>query len=339
MLWLTAALSTAAYAAQGEYWETSIKMEMAGMPYAMPATTTKVCIARGSERDPGNAADKDCVITDVKHSGNKTSWKMQCNHKGEIMNGSGEMTGTPDASEGVMRMNGTSGGHKIDMTQTYKSKRLGGACDTDEMANKIKGQIAQTCDVGGKKTSDQIGMARMLLDEKNCPGKKQPFCDAVRRDSVRDANVYTTLVQLDKNANTQVASSCAINMQATTAAICKTLRADNMNALAPYCPAEAKAYRENERRRDCEGRSFTAKEGLAKCLSGEEVGDTGSEEVVAGQPRTGKARVNAASAGSAKVPVRPDNTEPGGQPKPVTAPNPADALIDGAKKLKGLFGL
>ena len=338
-IWVIAVLSPWAVAAPGEYWEVTVKMEMPGMPFAMPATSTKICIAKGAERDPKHMnSDKDCVMTDMKQSGNKSSWKVRCVRKGEVMEGSGEMTGTPDNSEGTIRLNGMSDGHKIDMTQTYKNKRIGGNCDTEEMVNKAKAQIAQSCDAQTKDTVQSIYMSRMLLDEKTCPGKKQPFCDAVRRDSVRDANVYAALVNVEKSADSQVTSACGINIDATTKAICKTVNGSNVAALSAYCPAEAKVYRDNARRKACEGRSYTAKEDLSKCLAGIDTSNNDEDSGAADtQPqRKGKARANNAAANS-NTANPGDNTR--AAPSQPAAPNPTQDLIDGAKKLKGLFGL
>lgn len=123
-------VSTAALGAPGEYWEITSKMEMAGMPMVMPATTVKVCIAKGGERDPRHSApSKDCELSDVKVSGNKSSWKMRCKQNGEIMTGSGEMTGNSDKSEGTLRMSGKSGGQDMAMTFKHQGKRIGGSCE------------------------------------------------------------------------------------------------------------------------------------------------------------------------------------------------------------------
>ena len=94
---LTGLLSVAAYAAPGEYWEVTNKMEMPGMPFAMPATTTKVCIPKGSENNPEKTSgDKSCKMTDIKTVGNKTTWKARCDRDGEVMTGVGEQTTSPE---------------------------------------------------------------------------------------------------------------------------------------------------------------------------------------------------------------------------------------------------
>lgn len=339
-----------AVAAPGEYWEMSVKMEMAGMPFAMPATTNKICVAKGRERDPGSTADKNCVVSDVKNSGNKSSWKVQCNHNGEIMNGSGEMTGTPDNSEGVIRLNGMSGGHKIDMTQTYKSRRIGGACDSDELLKKAEAAnskvAAQLCDTTGKSTTQMMSQSHYLLDEQVCPGKKQPFCDMLRRETSRDYQAYSYMAQVDKNnAAGKMSARCGVDLEATTRTICKTLNSSSVNSLAPYCPAEAKTYRDNERRKSCEGRSYTAREDLSKCLAGiapnEGGDDDGAASPMKRNART-KAGANPSATGTVTLPRDDAPGMPSGQRANANGntdanANPADALMESAKKLKGMF--
>lgn len=100
-------------------------------------------------------------------------------------------------------------------------------------------------------------------------------------------------------------------MAATTKSICKRLDGDNYRTLAQYCPAEAKAWRVAARNKECEGRSYTAHEDLSKCKSGD-AGDQNSSDD--------------SSSKSAS-----DNAKTG-------TSNPADAVLEGAKKLKGLFG-
>jgi hypothetical protein len=335
---VASAFSSLALAAPGEYWEVTSKMEMAGMPFAMPAQSMKVCIARGSEKNP--PPDKDCETSDVKVSGNKTFWKVRCNRNGEIMNGSGEMSGNVDKSEGTMHLSGKSGGQDVNMTLTHQSKRIGGACDSDEMANKMKAQgnkmKEQVCDTSKfKKTTDWIGSASLFLNDQTCPGKKEPLCDAVRRDAPRDVSVYQYLAMTEKNNGGLVAKGCGLNMAAITATQCKSINASSVNALSAYCPAEAKAYREAARRKACEGRSYTAKANLDKCLSS---GATMEDEDT---PVKSQARATKAPNATGVVNDAAEEQEFKGnasKSKPA-APSAGDAVMDGAKKLKGLFGL
>ena len=236
-----------------------------------------------------------------------------------------------------MHLSGTSGGKPFEMTNTYKSRRIGGNCDSEEMANKMKGQAAvaqsQACDSGKGDTAQKVYMARLLMDEKTCPGKKQAFCDAVRTDAPRDARVFAAIIEADKNPETQVARGCGLNMDATNKALCKTLNRNNAGELARFCPAEAKVFRENERRKACEGRSFTGKDDLSKCLVGK-VSNEGDTTIEATDPSTAKSKNKPAGTPTTTTP----SSEPLVNPTPAQNPNPTEALIDGAKKLKGLFG-
>lgn len=128
---LLGAFAPSAFAEPGEWWEISSKTEMPGMPFSIPATTTRICIAKGKADTPRQTMqDPACKMTDVRTSGNKTTWKMRCERNGEVTTGDGEFIGTPENYRGVTRLKGTSGGHPIDMTSTYKGKRVGPACDS-----------------------------------------------------------------------------------------------------------------------------------------------------------------------------------------------------------------
>ena len=317
-------LSTSAFSAPGEYWEISSKMEMPGMPFAMPGSTVKVCIPKGAEKDPRQAApNKDCEMTDIKMSGNKSSWKMRCNMNGEVMNGTGEMSGNAEQSEGTVHLNGKSGGQPVDVTMSHKSKRLGGACDSDEMMNKIKGEMCDTSKFTS--TTQWINSAAMFMKGSTCPGKKEQLCNAVSQDAPRDAGVYQHLVNTEKSNGGLIAKGCGLSMVTMTKSICKTLNGKNVGTLASYCPAEAKAYRDEARKKACEGRSYTAKSDLTKCLSGQ--GATATMEVQdAAVESPSKGADSGQKTGMPSLPGLP------------SMPNSAESVIDGAKKLKGLFG-
>lgn len=359
LLWAAVAVAPWAIAAPGEFWEMTTKSEMPGMPMAMPAQTMKVCVPKGAERDPKSSmTDKNCVMSDMKTVGNKMMWKLQCNNKGEIMNGEGEMTASGDSQEGTTRLQGSSGGHKFDMTMTYKNRRIGGACDTEdavkEMRSKVNAQQAIMCDTTGKTNEQILHQYSYMLEEDVCPGKKQPFCEMLRREIGRDSKVFAFVSSVDKNYQGKdrarsPANSCGIDMDTATRTVCKTFNSKNADSLTPHCPVEAKAYRDNERRKSCEGRSYTAREDLSKCLAGIDPNEV-NEEDAAANPLNRNSRTKAGSGPSATgtVPLSRDevadlpppqrinpNANPGGNADATI--NPADALMESAKKLKGLF--
>lgn len=306
---LTGLLSAAAYAAPGEYWEVTNKVEMPGMPFAMPAMTQKVCIAKGSESNPEKTSgDKDCKMTDVKTVGNKTTWKARCDKDGEVMTGMGEQTTSAKGYEGKMKMSGKD----MNMTMLYSGKRLGGNCDTGEAMKKIKEQACDTSKY--KSTADWISGADFVLMERSmCADQRDQLCDLARRDTPKDVKAYSALIMHDQEMGSKypVAKACKLDMKAVTSSICKTFNEDNHKELSPYCPAEAKKYREVQRRKYCEGRSYTAETraaDLKKCLGGkrETSEDSSSDETPA---ETGK------SSGSS-----------------------TDQALEAAKKLRSKFG-
>lgn len=128
---LLGSFASAASATPGEWWEITSKTEMPGMPFKMPETTVRVCVDSKAATDPRQTMhDKDCKITDAKTSGKKTTWKMRCVRNGEVLNGDGEFVGNADGYKGVTRLKGTSGGQPIDMTSSYRGKRVGPKCDS-----------------------------------------------------------------------------------------------------------------------------------------------------------------------------------------------------------------
>lgn len=309
MLSVLAGLSSAAvFAAPGEYWEVTTRMEMPGMPFAMPPTTQKVCIPKGGENDPAKTSgDKDCKMTDVKTVGNKTTWKMRCDRDGEVMTGSGEQTTSPGGYQGKMRMSGKSGGQDMSMSTAFSGKRIGGKCDSEEQ---IKAMKAQVCDTSRyQSTAEWIGGADLILQPgAACADQRKKLCDMVVRDTPRDVQAYNALQMREQQmlGGISVARECKVNMAATTRSICKKLDGDNYDQLSAHCPAEAKVYRETQRRKECEGRSYTARTDLDSCLSG----------------------------------VSSDDDESSAAPAPgrSSGRSPSSEALESARKLKGMFG-
>lgn len=311
-----------AHAVPGEYWEISSKMNIPGMPFAMPATTSKVCIPKGGENDPSKTSgDKNCQMSDVKTSGNKVSWKARCDHNGEIMTGVGEQTSTANSYTGKMQLSGKSEGQDVSMDMSYSGKRIGGACDLEEMMTKAKAQICDTSAYNS--TAAWIGAADHILT--NCADQRKKLCDIVRKDISKDVEVYAGVLRHDQQSKaSSIAKECQLDMAATTKSICKGVNGDNYQQLAAYCPAEAKVYREEDLRKECEGRSYSGKtnaETIRECMKG--VNDTANGN---------KSGVANASNESGKTAA---NNPAGDKP---AANNSSNGVMEGIKKLKGLFG-
>lgn len=267
---VSASLSiSTAYAASGENWEVTTKTDMPGMPMAMGDTNITVCLPKGAEKDPKQLVKQDgCEITDLKTSGNKTTWKMSCDRDGEVMTGSGEVTHKTDSYQGVTKLSGKSDGHPVNMTANYQGKRIGTPCDTSAapvvavrgmenmnemmgMANKqMASAMAEQCEVSNY-DAIQLISNKFFGSTAACPGKEKFACKIISKDVSRKAEVYAKLAKHDDTSDVSIAKACGIDMASATKAICKTVDSGNHEELADYCPAEAKAFADA-------GRSYTS---------------------------------------------------------------------------------
>ena len=319
-------LSSPLLAATGEWWEVTGKMEMEGMPFAMPAQTSKVCMPKGGESDPNNTQgkDKNCKMTDVKHSGNTVKFKGTCVNQGETMNVVGETTHDGNSFKSNMKMSGKAQGEAVNMTMVSSGKRIGGSCDTEELGRKAKAQVdagmAAACDTSKYKTYNWVVSASLFIGAKpSCPGKKETLCKVLRTDMPHDLQAFQALESREKaQGEPSVAKACNLNMENTKKSLCKEkARSGPLSFLEASCPAEAKAYRELLRKREeCAGRGFTSGDKMNKCMGGEMLDDTADSP--------------AAKSGKSSADAEPADSGSGG----VTS----DSVLEGAKKLKGLFG-
>jgi hypothetical protein len=290
-----------AQAAAGETWEVTTKSEMAGMPYAMPETTLTVCQPKSGEPDPKQMMERDgnCKVTDVKHSGSKTTWKMRCDGDGQKMSGSGEITHSKSSYQGTSRMSGTADGEKFDMTASYRGKRIGQACDTsdpvvvggkgmedmNEMMGMAKAQMAagmaEQCEVG-RYDAAQLMSNQFFGPQAMCAKNQKYACKVISKDAAKKTDVYLALVKHDDTSDTSIAKACKIDMKSLTQSVCKKVDESNFEDLEDACPKE---YAKISAMR-ASGRSYTS--------------SSRSSDMV--------------------------------------TDNPVGGAIDGAKKLKGLFG-
>ncbi len=102
MALLSVMISASVWAADSdELWEIKTRMNL-GMK--VQAVTNKVCLPKGEAYMPEKSPqDKNCEITDVKVTGNKTTtWKMHCSGE-DATDTVGEVTRTKDAIKGTMQ--------------------------------------------------------------------------------------------------------------------------------------------------------------------------------------------------------------------------------------------
>ncbi len=333
---LSALVSASTLAAPGEYWEITSKMEMPGMKYSMPAQTHKVCVPKGEERNPKSTQqdkESNCEMIDLKNSGNKTSWKMKCVRKGDTMFMDGESTHERDSYSGKMHMTGKSGGRDMEMTQTYSGKRIGGACDTMEVVNKV-------CDDIERGKSLLASADAVLGPKAPCAAKKDALCSNARnRLADQDISVvfgaYGEIERHDKGRKTSIADACGLNLEAVRASTCAKFKNESsILKAATYCPAEAKAYKEKNReasnKRNCEGRGYTSRSQIDNCLAAKG-GDSG-ESPATSSSQTKSTTKKAATETVEPAPKKADSKAP----SPTGNPS-VDEALETAKKLKGLL--
>ena len=250
-------LTSPLFAAPGEQWEVVSKTEVPGM--AMPDSTLTVCLQKGAAKDPKQFIKQDgCEITNLKTSGNKTSWKMECDNDEGKMSGTGEITSQTDSYQGIAKMSGTSQGQAISMTASYRGKRLGTTCDTSDapvvaikgmenmnemmgMANKqMAGAMAEQCEISNYQATELIS-SRFFGPTAVCAGKEKFACKVISKEVVRNTEAYVKLAKFDDTSDVAIAKTCNIDMAAATKAICKKVDAGNYEDMLDYCP-EAKAF-------------------------------------------------------------------------------------------------
>jgi Protein of unknown function (DUF3617) len=121
---IAALVASLPVAAQGkdELWEVSSKMEMPGMPMAMPAQVNRVCVGKNRKDEDLVPRQSNCRVVDSKRVGSKFTYKMECTGN-EPMTMLGEMTFGTNAYDGQMRMTMTK--TKDTMNMAVSGKRVG----------------------------------------------------------------------------------------------------------------------------------------------------------------------------------------------------------------------
>ncbi|MFM9887647.1 MAG: DUF3617 domain-containing protein, partial [Burkholderiales bacterium] len=59
-------------------WEVTVKMEMVGMPFAMPAQIVNQCVTNKDLVPDMSQQDQSCIVREQKVVGDTVSWRMQC---------------------------------------------------------------------------------------------------------------------------------------------------------------------------------------------------------------------------------------------------------------------
>jgi len=98
-----AVASPAAAQGKDDLWEHSSKMEMPGMPMAMPAQVNRVCVSKNRKDEDLIPTRDNCRVVDSKRTGNRVTYRMECagSEPSVIV---GDLTFGNNTYEGQMRM-------------------------------------------------------------------------------------------------------------------------------------------------------------------------------------------------------------------------------------------
>lgn len=205
-----------------ELWDITSKMEMAGMPFAMPGQTNRVCVAKGSE-DEGIPKKDDCKVLESRRAGNKITYKMACKGGKNDYIATGETSWSGNGYQGRMQMVGKMEGEQMDMTMTYAGTRAGNCTSTikqDVAAMKAQSDkaVADVCREGLEKLQWQFFVGDGAV---TCQGRKAEFCAAVQRagQAMREPSQFIAM----KNKNPDIKTSfdkCGVSLAASERAAC-----------------------------------------------------------------------------------------------------------------------
>lgn len=303
----------------GVYWDQTIEMQMGGM--TAPPQTSRVCMPKKQDwsEPPAAQGDQECKVTDLKRSGQRMTWKMTC---AGGMAGEGEVTWGADAYTGKTRMTTPMG----EVVATMRGRKVGGDCDASEDARHAARARQDAEELDRQIAAAQRENARTMaatcaqaVDEMepmalstipDCKDRRPAFCARLQTRAGFDR-----LAKQGAQARDEAAKLCRKDVAVVGAQLCSAAAKDHARGgaaardafpfIVAHCPDVARPIAQ----RECAGRSYT------------ELDDSTRELC------TTYARAELEEAGRARRTTTP-----------AAADKPADAVQQGKKILKGLFG-
>lgn len=206
-----------------ELWDVTMKMEIVGMPMAMPPQSHQVCLKKDRKAEDAIPKQDNCRVYDVRTSGSKVSFKMECTGK-DAMTGEGEVTSSPSSYEGRMKVRTTKKGEEMEMSQSFTGRRTGACTDQSQQmvaAAKAQGDAAtaRVCSEG----LDKLVAQYFFGASAPCASQQKQFCEKVgghARD-MREPAAFKAVVA-KSNAQTLKAAfdACNQSFDATAKAAC-----------------------------------------------------------------------------------------------------------------------
>jgi hypothetical protein len=254
----------------GVYWETSVEIEMPGLPFAIPPQKSKACLPKkGQDEQPPAQGNKDqkCQMTDMKKSGSRMTWKMKCE---DGSTGEGDITWEKDSYAGTMSMRQKG----RDMNMKMSGKKLGGDCDASEMKRQVATmkkqaddrkqdmarQQAQQCDEAAETAKLSLFESPVAKIPPLCPDTSK-LCAKLE---TRKGLLLLKTREQPPDAREKAEKLCKKDYDPVVEKYCssaekehaqgKTWDADTVEFVFGYCKALSKALSKKE----CAGRSYTA---------------------------------------------------------------------------------
>lgn len=242
-LGLASAGAALSQAGSGNLYRVTSRMEMAGMPFAMPATTVEVCGPKDQASDKMVPHDEDCTVSNFQVAGNKSSFDMTCRGDNAMTaRGEFERLG-PDAYRGSMRMKGNMEGEPVDMTMNFEGKKIRD-CNYATESPQAQGNalIARTCEDMLRQPS-HLSFQTFTGKDAMCAAFKPRYCSAMLAQSVnprfiRENDQMLRQAPSDLGTFWDAFAACGTTRPAALAKACPMAEKDrDYPFLAEYCPS------------------------------------------------------------------------------------------------------
>jgi len=242
---------------KGEQWEITTRMEMAGMPAALPATTTRICVGKNAKDEVPVPKQDNCRTTESRRTGNTMRYRMECTGK-DAMVGEGEITYAGDTYTGRMHMTGKSGGDTFDMTQNFTGRKLGECTGTVQQQAKAAQaqaatQVAESC----AQAADRLTWQLVFEPGALCAGQQAQFCERVSRyaQEWREPKAYAAYRQQGVGDPTEAFARCGQDFAGVAKVACArgVETRDWAFVSSGTCDADVRVVGDA----NCKGRAFT----------------------------------------------------------------------------------
>jgi hypothetical protein len=113
-------------------WDVTVKMEMVGMPFAMPPVQTSQCVTKQDVVPDMSRPGQSCTVRDQKVVGDTVTWRVQCKGQDGTLDGEGRIKYAGTSYDGDMQAKMTAPGGGDAMTIKYTMQgRHTGPCRAD----------------------------------------------------------------------------------------------------------------------------------------------------------------------------------------------------------------